>query len=131
MKTYRLGEVVWPSGGSADQVKDIRLYSTLSCTRPLVEQAVGCSTQRRQGAFERAIRNKLGPSAPKCSKQPKLKRQLRQDDPSGAGGQVVKILGFGRPDGRLSCKLMEQMQVGRLGAPAGGPRPSWRQLKRV
>ena len=35
----------------------------------------------------------------------------------------MKFLGFGSPDGHFTYKFTVKMDVGRLGAPAGGPRP--------
>ena len=44
--------------------------------------------------------------------------------PLGKGGvKVVKFLGFQSPEGHSDCEFTVEVEVGRLGAPAGGRRP--------
>ena len=59
----------------------------------------------------------------KAAKTAKLKLRKRQEDPWGKGVKVVKFQGFQSPEAHSDCKLTMKVEVGRLGAPAGGRRP--------
>ena len=55
--------------------------------------------------------------------RPGLHGRCAGQDPPGAGVKVDEFIAFWSPDGHSACKFTVEMQVGRLGAPVGGPKP--------